>query len=159
MRLKTPFIGVKEMIKSFIHTRASLIIPSLTTGLCLSLIFISTSSFAGECTNEGKQLRGSNEVLQGQGGGGMWGLMQQNEGYQSKAMIGMQIDSKLQRAITSYEGKCENGENPSKELANTIAAFIDRAREIKNQARRGSPDQIIPLLETLNNDLGKHLES
>ena len=74
-------------------------------------------------------------------------------------MIGMQIDSKLQRAITSFETKCENGENPGKELADQIEALIDRARNIKNTARRGTPDEVIPLLEALNNDLTKHLES
>ena len=147
------------MIKLFIHTRTSLIILSLTTGLFLSLIFISIPAFAGECKNIGKQLRGSNEVLQGQGGSGMWGLMQQNEGYQSKAMVGMQIDGKLQLSITSFEGKCENGENPSKELANKIAGFLERASDIKNKIRRGSPDEIIPMLDSLNGDLSKHLEN
>jgi hypothetical protein len=147
------------MINSITHTRKSLFISSLTIGLFISLLFISVPAFAEDCKNEGKQLRGSNEVLQGQGGSGMWGLMQQNEGYQSKAMIGMQIDSKLQLAITNFEGKCENGEKPGKEIAGQIEALIDRARDIKNKARRGSPDQIIPMLETLNSDLSKHLES
>ena len=145
------------MISSFIKIRTSLKVSSLTTGIFLSLFFISIPAFGTECENMGKQLRGSSEVLQGQGGAGMWGLMQQTEGYQSKAMVGMQIDSKLQISITSFEIKCESGENPGKEIAGQIEAFIDRAREIKNQARRGSPDQIIPKLDTLNSDLSKHL--
>ena len=97
------------MTNSFINTRNPLFIKSLTAGLFLCFYFISVPAFAGECKNVGKQLRGSNEVIQGQGGAGMWGLMQQNEGYQSKAMVGMQIDSKLQRSITDFESKCENG--------------------------------------------------
>jgi hypothetical protein len=150
---------VKEMIKSFIYTRKSLLISSLTIGLFASLFFIALPAFAAECKNEGRQLRGSNEVLQGQGGGGMWGLMQQNDGYQSKAMVGMQVDGKLQRSITSFEEKCENGENPSKELANKIGGFLERASDIKNKIRRGSPDEIIPMLDSLNSDLSKHLEN
>jgi len=131
----------------------------MTAGLFVSVFFIAVPVFATECENEGRQLRGSNEVIQGQGGSGMWGLMQQNEGYQSKAMVGMQIDGKLQRSITSFEAKCENGENPSKELSKKISAFLERASDIKNQIRNGTPDKIIPMLDSLNGDLSKHLEN
>ena len=147
------------MINSSIKKRTYLKVSSLTSGIFLSLCLISIPAFGEDCKNLGKHLSGSIEVLQGQGGGGMWGLMQQTEGYQSKAMVGMQIDSKLQRSVSIYGTKCEDGENPGKGLAETITAFVDRAREIKNQARRGLPDQIIPKLDALNSDLSKHLEN
>ncbi len=136
-----------------------MIIRCLASGIFLIVLFSTLPALAAECDNIGNQLRGSNSVIQGQGGGGMWGLMQQTTGYKEKAMVGMQIDSKLQRSVTSYEAQCENGKNPGKDMADKISSFIDRAREIKNKAKRGSPKEIITLLDSLNSDLDAYLEN
>lgn len=139
--------------------RPSLIILSTAVGIFLGALFFALPALAAECDKISRQLKGTNEVIQGQGGGGLWGLMQQTEGYQEKAMIGLQIDTKLQLSVVNYETKCQNGENPGKDMADKVDSFMDRAREIKNKARRGSPDEIVPMLESLNNDLGKFLEN
>ena len=136
----------------------SLITASMTCGLLLIALFFTLPAWAAECDETARQLRGSNNVIQGQGGSGMWGLMQRTEGYQGKAMIGLQIDSKLQLSVTKYETKCQNGGNPGKDISDQIASFMDRAMEIKNKSKRGSPDKLIPMLESLNGDLGKFLE-
>ena len=146
------------MVFSF-KQRPSLIFASMTCGIFLIVLFFTLPALAAECDKIGKQLRGSNEVIQGFGGGGMWGLMQQTAGYKDKAMLGMQIDTKLQLSVTQYETKCQDGENPGKDMADQVSSFIDRAREIKNKAKRGSPDQIVPMLESLNVDLGKFLDN
>lgn len=139
--------------------RPSLIISSVTFGILLSVSLLASPALAEECDNIGIQLRGANQALQGYGGGGMWGLMQQTEGYRGNSMTGMQIDSKLQLAVVRYETRCENGESPAKDLADQIDAFMDRARNIKNTMKRAAPDKIIPLLKTLNSDMGKFLEN
>jgi len=139
--------------------RPSLIIISMAVGFFLGALFFALPALAAECDGISRQLRGTNEVIQGQGGGGLWGLMQQTEGYQEKAMVGLQIDTKLQLSVTNYETICQNGESPGKDMADKIISFMDRAREIKNKAKRGSPDQIVPMLDSLNSDLGKFLEN
>ena len=137
----------------------SLFFASLTSGIILSAILFTIPAMAAECDNVGMQLRGSNQVIQGQGGGGLWGIMQKSDSMKSEAMIGMQIDSKLQLSVTNYESKCEDGGNPGKEMSDKISSFMDRAMEIKNKSRRGSPDEIILLLKSLNSDIGEFLES
>lgn len=139
--------------------RPSLIISSVTYGILLSASLFAAPALAAECDNIGRQLRGTNQALQGHGGAGMWGLMQQTTGYRDNAMTGMQIDSRLSLAVVKYETKCENGENPGKDISDQIDAFMDRTRDIKNRTKRGAPDKIISELKSLNSDLGKFLEN
>ncbi len=139
--------------------RPSLNILCMASGIFLFALTSTLPALAAECDNTSKQLSGTNEVIRGQGGGGIWGLMQQTEGYKEKAMIGMQIDTKLQLSVTTYETKCQNGESPGKDMADKVESFMDRAREIKNKTKRGTPDQIIPMMEALNSDLAKFLET
>lgn len=136
-----------------------MIISNVTFGILLSVSLFASPALAAECDNIGIQLRGSNQALQGHGGAGMWGLMQQTEGYRDNAMTGMQIDSRLSLAVVRFETKCENGENPGKDISDQISAFMDRARNIKNRTKRGAPDKIIPELKSLNSDLAKFLEN
>ena len=141
------------------NQRPSVIIISMASGFLLAALFFAPPALATECDEISRHLRGTYNVIQGQGGGGMWGLMQQTAGYKDKATVGMQIDSRLQLSISRYENKCQNGEKPGKDIADQVFAFMDRAREIKNKTKRGSPDEIVPMLESLNGDLGKFLEN
>ena len=134
------------------------IIPAIAFLFFTFFLWIPLPTHATECKNAGQQLRGGYEATQGFGGG-LWGLMEQTAGYRNDSTIGMQIDARLQRTVVIYETKCENGEKPGKDLADKISDFIDRAREIKNKAQRGTPDKVIPQLKTLNIDLGEFLDS
>ena len=134
------------------------IIPAFAFLFFTFFLLIALPAHAAECDDMGRQLRGGYEATQGFGGG-LWGLMEQTAGYRNDSMIGMQIDAKLNRTVVIFETRCENGEKPGKDLADKISDFIDRTREIKNQAPRAAPDKMIPKLKTLNVDLGKFVDS
>jgi len=134
------------------------IIPAIAFLFFTFFLLIALPAHAAECDDVGQQLRGGYEATQGYGGG-LWGLMEQTAGYRNDSMIGMQIDAKLNRSVVIFETRCKNGEKPGKDLADKISDFIDRTRQIKNQAPRADPDKMILKLKTLNVDLGKFVDS
>ena len=120
--------------------------------LCLALyaaILIpgKTTFAAGICTDGLKELQGSQGVIQDKGG--IWGYLEQSKSLSSQSLLGLQIDGKLQRLISTFETLCSEGKIPTASLHSQILSLIGDARMIFN--RPGDRRKKEQLMETLNN--------
>lgn len=106
------------------------------------------TTFAADiCTDGLKELQGSQGVIQDKGG--IWGYLEQSESLSSKSLLGLQIDGKLQRLISTFENLCSEGKIPTGSLHAQILGLIGDARMIFNKS--GDRRKKEQLMETLNN--------
>ena len=120
--------------------------------ICLALyaaILISgKTTFAADiCTDGLKELQGSQGVIQDKGG--IWGYLEKSKSLSSESLLGLQIDGKLQRLISTFENLCSEGKIPTASLHSQILNLIGDARMIFNRA--GDRRKKEQLMETLNN--------
>jgi hypothetical protein len=117
--------------------------------LALSFFLSQTPKvFAADICIEGlKELHGSQGVIQTKGG--IWGYLEQSSALKDKSTLGLQIDSKLQRLIVSFEGLCEEGKIPTPKLHGLILGLIGDTRVIFNRDADRQPKEKV--LEKLNN--------
>jgi len=125
----------------------------IVLGLILTSNFISGSLpvFAADLCKQGaRDLRGSYEALQGRGG--IWALMERSSALKDKSVLGLQVDTKLQRAVVNFENRCapDSKNKPTPELYDTIQDRLSEARNINNQ-RPGKipPDKMLAMIESL----------
>ena len=105
----------------------------LATVQAALLIFGSNSVSANECKKSAKQLRGNFEVTQSSGG--IWGFLEKSTSLKDKSVLGLQIDSKLQRAVLSFENKCEAPNAvPDTALFQTIGGFLDKSQKLNGKS-------------------------
>ena len=120
--------------------------------ICLALnaaILISgKTTFAADiCTDGLKELQGSQGVIQDKGG--IWGYLEKSKSLSSESLLGLQIDGKLQRLISTFENLCSEGKIPTASFHSQVLNLIGDARMIFN--RPGDRRKKEQLMETLNN--------
>ena len=120
--------------------------------LCLALyaaiLIPGKTTFAADiCTDGLKELQSSQGVIQDKGG--IWGYLEQSKSLSSKSLLGLQIDGKLQRLISTFETLCGEGKIPTPSLHSQILSLIGDARMVFN--RPGDRRKKEQLMETLNN--------
>ncbi|NIQ00113.1 MAG: hypothetical protein GWO19_06165, partial [Nitrospinaceae bacterium] len=57
---------------------------------------------------------GDLDVIQAQGG--IWGYMESNTALRDRSVMGLQIDSKMRRAIVLFKRECDEGNPPKPEV-------------------------------------------
>ena len=105
------------------------------------------------CTDGLKELQGSQGTIQDKGG--IWGYLEQTQSLRSESLLGLQIDGKLQRLISTFENLCSEGKTPTGNLHSQILGLLGDARLVFN--RSGDRTNKKQLLEKLNN-LKKKIE-
>jgi hypothetical protein len=112
------------------------------------------TAFAADiCTDGLRELQGSQGTIQDKGG--IWGYLEQTQSLRSESLLGLQIDGKLQRLISTFESLCIEGKTPTGNLHSQILSLLGDTRMIFN--RSGDRRKKEQLLETLNN-LKKNIE-
>ena len=102
---------------------------------------------ANICTDGLKELQGSQGIIQDKGG--IWGYLEQTSSLRSESLLGLQIDGKLQRLISTFENLCSEGKTPTGNLHSQILGLLGDARLVFN--RSGDRTNKKQLLEKLNN--------
>lgn len=122
------------------------------------MLFPGKTAFAADICNRGlKELQGSQGVIQDKGG--IWGYMEQSKSLRSESIIGLQIDGKLQRLISTFENLCSEGKIPTASLHSQILGFIGDARMIFNRdGDRRKKEQFMETLKNLNKNISELLE-
>ena len=139
----------------------SLILKSCKKLLFLTLFFIplingSTVFAADICTDGLKELNGSQGVIQDKGG--VWGYLEQSKSLQSESLIGLHIDGKLQRLISTFETLCSEGKIPTPSLHSQILGLLGDARMIFNRdGDRRKKESFINTLNELNKNIDELL--
>ena len=106
------------------------------------------TTFAADiCTDGLKELQGSQGVIQDKGG--IWGYLEQSKSLSSESLLGLQIDGKLQRLISTFENLCSEGKTPTASLHSQILGLLGDTRMIFN--RPGDRRKKEQLMKTLNN--------
>ena len=137
---------------------SSLISKGLKNLLVLALYTLlltpgNTALAADICTDGLKELQSSQGIIQDKGG--IWGYLEQTQSLRSESLLGLQIDGKLQRLISTFEGLCNDGKTPTGSLHSQILSLLGDTRMVFN--RDGDERKKEQLLETLNT-LKKNIE-
>ena len=123
----------------------------LSIATFLSLFFFTIqipNLYAADICKTGlKDLHKSQGVIQDKGG--IWGYVEKSSSLKDHSILGLQIDSKLQRLISSFETLCEEGKTPTPKLYDLILGLLGDARMVFNKDSDRHPKEKI--LETLKN--------
>ena len=129
-------------LKSKVYTKL------LCLALYVAILIPGKTIFAADiCTDGLQELQGSQGVIQDKGG--IWGYLEQSKSLSSESLLGLQIDGKLQRLISTFENLCSEGKIPTASLHAQIMSLIGDARMIFNKV--GDRRKKEQLMETLNN--------
>lgn len=130
-------------------------VPVLIIFLALGIFLVQPSkAFAADfCFESIRDLQGSQGVLQNKGG--IWGYLERSSNLRDNSILGLQIDSKLQRLIVTFENLCEEGKTPTPKLFNLILSLLGDARMVFNRDADRQPKE--KMLETLNG-LSKNID-
>ena len=120
----------------------------LCLAICAAILIPGKTTFAADiCTDGLKELQGSQGVIQDKGG--IWGYLEQSKSLSSESLLGLQIDGKVQRLISTFENLCSEGKTPTASLHSQILGLLGDARMIFN--RPGDRRKKEQLMKTLNN--------
>jgi hypothetical protein len=109
------------------------------------------------CTDGLKELQGSQGIIQDKGG--IWGYLEQTSTLRSDSLLGLQIDGKIQRLISTFENLCSEGKTPTGNLHSQILGFLGDARLVFNRSGdRRNKEQLLEMLNNLKNNIEKLLE-
>lgn len=134
-----------------VHTVARLLGFFLIFVLCFADVGLAEKSI---CEKAAKQLRGSLQTTQSQGG--IWGYMEKATSLRGESMLGFQVDSKLARLVTHWDTLCTKDNAPPQETYNIISGNLDLARQIVNKTPgRTPPQELLKLIKELNQSLDK----
>ena len=127
--------------------------------LTLYILFLSWGNHAlaaDICTDGLKELQGSQGIIQDKGG--VWGYLEQSSSLRSESLLGLQIDGKLQRLISTFENLCSEGKTPTGNLHSQILALLGDARLVFNRSGdRRNKKQLLEKLNNLKNNIEKLL--
>ena len=130
------------------NLKSKVCIKLLCLALYAAILIPGKTTFAADiCTDGLKELQSSQGVIQDKGG--IWGYLEKSKSLSSKSLLGLQIDGKLQRLISTFETLCSEGKIPTASLHSQILSLIGDARMIFN--RPGDRRKKEQLMETLNN--------
>ncbi len=130
--------------------------------ICLALYTLilipGNTTFAADICKEGlKELQGSQGIIHDKGG--IWGYMEQSRSLKEESIIGLQLDGKLQRLISTFENLCSEGKIPNASLHSQILGFLGDARMIFNKGGdRRKKEQFMETLNNLNKNINEVLE-
>ena len=130
--------------------------------LCLAIytaiLIPGKTTFAADiCTDGLKELQGSQGVIQDKGG--IWGYLEQSKSLSSESLLGLQIDGKVQRLISTFENLCSEGKTPTASLHSQILGLLGDARMIFNRpGDRRKKDQLMKTLNNLHKKINELLE-
>jgi hypothetical protein len=121
----------------------------LVSALYTLLLTSGNNALAADICTEGlKELQGSQGIIQDKGG--IWGYLEQTPSLRSESLLGLQIDGKLQRLITTFEGLCNDGKTPTGSLHSQILGLLGDARLVFNRSGdRRKKEQLLEMLNTL----------
>ena len=120
----------------------------LVLALYILLLNCGNKAIAADiCTDGLKELQGSQGIIQDKGG--IWGYLEQSSSLRSESLLGLQIDGKLQRLISTFENLCSEGKTPTGNLHSQILGLLGDTRLVFN--RSGDRTNKKQLLEKLNN--------
>ena len=120
----------------------------LVLALYILLLSWGNRALAADICKEGlKELQSSQGIIQDKGG--IWGYLEQSSSLRSESLLGLQIDGKLQRLISTFENLCSEGKTPTGNLHSQILGLLGDARLVFN--RSGDRTNKKQLLEKLNN--------
>ena len=126
--------GLKNLVVLALYT---LILTSGNTALAADI-----------CTDGLKELQSSQGIIQDKGG--IWGYLEQTQSLRSESLLGLQIDGKLQRLISTFEGLCSDGKTPTGSLHSQILSLLGDARLVFNRSGdRRKKEQLLEMLNTL----------
>ena len=109
------------------------------------------------CIDGLKELQGSQGVIQDKGG--IWGYLEQSKSLRSESLLGLQIDGKLQRLISTFENLCSEGKLPTASLHSQILGLIGDARMVFNRSGdRRKKEVFLESLKTLHKNINELLE-
>ena len=116
----------------------------------------STALAADICTDGLKELQSSQGTIQDKGG--IWGYLEKTQSLRSKSLLGLQIDGKLQRLISTFENLCSDGKTPTGSLHSQILGLLGDARMVFNKSGdRRKKEQLLETLNKLKNNIEKLL--
>ena len=129
----------------------------LVLALYILLLSWGNSALAADiCTDGLKELQGSQGIIQDKGG--IWGYLEQSSSLRSESLLGLQIDGKLQRLISTFENLCSEGKTPTGNLHSQILSLLGDARLLFNRSGdRTNKKQLIEKLNNLKNKIEKLL--
>ena len=134
--------GLKNLLVSALYT---LLLTSGNNALAADI-----------CTDGLKELQGSQGIIQDKGG--IWGYLEQSSSLRSESLLGLQIDGKLQRLISTFENLCSEGKTPTGNLHSQILGLLGDARLIFNRSGdRRNKEQLLEKLNNLKNKIEKLL--
>ncbi len=115
-----------------------------------SLLIQTPKTYAADICKEGlKDLQKSQGVIQDKGG--IWGYLEKSSNLKDNSILGLQIDSKLQRLVFFFETLCEEGKIPTPRLYNLILNLMGDARVIFNiEADQRPKEKVLENLQSLN---------
>ena len=135
-------IGLKNLIVLALYT---LLLTSGNNALAADI-----------CTDGLKELQGSQGIIQDKGG--IWGYLEQSSSLRSESLLGLQIDGKLQRLISTFENLCSEGKTPTGNLHSQILGLLGDARLVFNRSGdRRNKEQLIEMLNNLKQNIEKLL--
>ena len=135
-------IGLKNLIVFALYT---LLLTSGNNALAADI-----------CTDGLKELQGSQGIIQDKGG--IWGYLEQSSSLRSESLLGLQIDGKLQRLISTFENLCSEGKTPTGNLHSQILGLLGDARLVFNRSGdRTNKKQLLEKLKNLKNKIEKLL--
>ena len=127
--------------------------------LTLYILFLSWGNHAlaaDICTDGLKELQGSQGIIQDKGG--VWGYLEQSSSLRTESLLGLQIDGKLQRLISTFENLCSEGKTPTGNLHSQILGLLGDARLVFNRSGdRRNKEQLLEMLNNLKNNIEKLL--
>ncbi|MFQ5673278.1 MAG: hypothetical protein ACE5G9_09295 [Nitrospinales bacterium] len=117
-------------------------------------------SQTNDCGEAGRQLQGNFEVIQTKGG--LWGYFERATALKDRSFLGMQADSKLQRAVMIFKEQCSDQSTPppTPALFKKIGDVLDEARIINNKSvNRTPPEKIVTSVQELIKNLDNLIKS
>ena len=116
----------------------------------------STALAADICTDGLKELQSSQGTIQDKGG--IWGYLEKTQSLRSESLLGLQIDGKLQRLISTFENLCSDGKTPTGSLHSQVLGLLGDARMVFNKSGdRRKKEQLLETLNKLKNNIEKLL--
>jgi hypothetical protein len=129
----------------------------LVLALYILLLSCGNKAIAADiCTDGLKELQGSQGIIQDKGG--IWGYLEQTSSLRSESLLGLQIDGKLQRLISTFESLCSEGKRPTGNLHSQILGLLGDARLVFNRSGdRMNKEKLIEMLNNLKQNIEKLL--
>lgn len=101
------------------------------------------------CKDAGQGLQASFDTIQGKGG--LWGLLESVPELRDRSFLGLQADSKLQKAVVMFQNMCEGENLPKQEMFDSLQNHLGDGRMVFNlPIDRTPPDKFLEQINAIN---------